>query len=91
MMVPASGKTPRRTTGRLLVTGVLDVVAAVLVAVAAFRLFGAFSGGDSNPPVCYNAAGDVVSCSLSQPVIMLPIFGVTLLVLAAWQLGRWRR
>jgi hypothetical protein len=89
MMVAVRGKTPR-PIGRLLVTGVLDVVAAVFVAVLAFRLFGAFSGGDTNPPVCYNAAADVVSCSLSQPVIMLPTFGVTLLVLAAWQLRRWR-
>jgi hypothetical protein len=61
------------------------------VALVAFRLFGAYSGIDTNPPVCYNAAGGVVSCSLDQPVVMLPAFALTLLVLIAWQVHCRRR
>jgi hypothetical protein len=69
---------------RVLVIGSLDLVAAALLAVVAFRLFGASSGVDTNPPVCHNANGGIVSCSLTQAVVMLPTFAISLLVLVVW-------
>lgn len=77
--------------GRTLAVGFIDVVAAILIAMLVFRLFGASSGVDPNPPVCYNAAGGVVSCDLTQAVLMLPTFGIVLFVLVVWQVFRWRR
>ena len=70
---------------------VVDVVVALAVALLVFRLFGATAGNDSNPPVCSNTSGGVVSCDLTAQVLMLPTFVVVLLVLATWQLVRARR
>jgi hypothetical protein len=73
MMALMHGDSGRRgTVRRLLVVCLVDVAAAALVSIVAFRLLGAYSGADTNPPVCYNAAGGVVSCALSQTVVMLP-------------------
>lgn len=58
-----------------------DVVVAASAAVLAFRLVGASSGVDTNPPRCSNAWGGEVSCNLTQPVVMLPTFLGVLLVL----------
>jgi hypothetical protein len=74
----------------VLVLGLVDVAAAALIAVLVFRTFGAYSGVDANPPVCSNASGNVVSCSLTAPVLMLPTFAVALLGLVAWQALRRR-
>lgn len=68
----------------------VDVLAAGAAALLVFRLFGAWSGVDTNPPVCSNAAGEVVSCSLTQPVLMLPTFVVVLALLVSWQVLRLR-
>ena len=70
---------------------VVDVVVALAVALLVFRLFGATAGNDSNPPVCSNTSGGVVSCDLTPQVLMLPTFVGVLLVLATWQLLRARR
>lgn len=75
---------------RVLVLGLVDVAAAALIAMLIFRMFGANSGVDTNPPVCSNASGNVVSCSLTAPVLMLPTFAVSLLGLVAWQTLRRR-
>ena len=80
----------RLTVRRALVLGLVDVVTAALIATFVFRLFGASSQDDTNPPVCSNAAGRVVSCELTQTVLMLPAFGVALFVLVTWQVRRWR-
>jgi hypothetical protein len=66
----------------------LDLVVAGAVALLVFQVFGATGGSDVNPPECTNAAGGVVSCSLTAPVLMLPAFGLTLLLLAVGQLRR---
>ena len=78
---------PARILGLL----VLDLVVAGAVALLVFRLFGANAGSDVNPPVCSNASGGIVSCDLTQEVLMLPTFGVTLLALLTWQAVRRRR
>lgn len=80
---------PRRGARRVIALGLLDMAAASLIAVLVFQLFGASSGVDTNPPVCYNASGGVVSCSLTQPVLMLPTFAIGLLGLVTWQTLRW--
>jgi hypothetical protein len=68
------------------------VAAAAVAAVLVFGIFGVQSVVETNPPVCYNALGQVVSCSLKPTVLMLPTFGVVVLGLAAWQTSRrWKR
>lgn len=76
--------------GRILLLGTADVVAAALLALLVFRMFGAYSGQDTNPAVCFNTTGNVVSCSLTPTVLMLPTLVVTLLALVAWQVSRRR-
>jgi hypothetical protein len=70
---------------RILVLGFIDVAASALIAVLVFRMFGAYSGVDTNPPVCHNVSGDVVSCSLTAPVLLLPTFAIALFGIVAWQ------
>lgn len=81
----------RRGVRGVVVLGLVDVAGALLIAVLAFRLFGASSGDDTNPPVCYNTTGGVVSCALTPPVLMLPTFAIALLGLVLWQTSRRRR
>ena len=71
--------------------GLIDNAVAMAVAVLVFSLFGAVSGEDTNPPVCYNGSGGVVSCSLTTTALMLPTFGLVLSSLAAWQLNAARK
>lgn len=78
---------PSRVLGLLAV----DVVVAGVVAVLIFWIFGVAGQDDVNPPVCSNAAGGVVSCDLTQEVLMIPTFVVTLLALIIWQVVRARR
>ncbi len=66
----------------------MDETGALLIAAYAFPLFGASSGDDTNPPVCYNTTGGVVSCTLTPPVLMLPTFVIALLGLVLWQTSR---
>lgn len=68
-----------------------DVGVAGAAAIVVFRMFGPTSGADTNPPVCYNAAGGIVSCSLTPATLMLPTFFGVLLILAIYQVIRWRR
>ncbi len=75
---------------KILATVAADVVVAGASALLAFRLFGAWSGVDTNPPVCSNAQGHEVSCSLTQPVLMVPTFVIVLLALLSWQMVRHR-
>ena len=74
---------------RVLVSALLDVAVATVAAVLVFWIFGVQSVAETNPPVCYNSSGQVVSCSLTAPMLMPPTFGVVLLGLAAWQTRRW--
>ena len=76
---------------RVLLLGALDIVVAGVVALLVFSIFGAVSADDTNPPVCHNRSGGVVSCSLTQSALMLPTFGVVLLGLGAWQVTRTRK
>jgi hypothetical protein len=87
---PTDSRTGIRST-RILLLGVLDVAVAGAVAIGVFRLIGASSGDDTNPPVCSNYAGGNVSCSLTAPVVMLPTFAIVLFALVAFQLIRRRR
>ena len=86
---PPVATSQRGVRGVLLMT-LMDVVAAALVSLLIFRLFGASSGDDTNPPVCYNASGGVVSCSLTPSILMLPTFVIVLMGLLAWQTRRRR-
>lgn len=76
---------------RTLALGIMGVIAAALTAMLVFHLFGASSGVDTNPPVCYNAAGGVVSCALTPPALMWPTFGITLLAIVMWRVLRRRK
>ena len=79
-------------TRRVLVLGLVDVAVATVVAVLVFWIFGVQSVAETDPPVCYNSSGQVVSCSLTAPMLMPPTFGVVLLGLAAWQTRRrWKQ
>ena len=78
------------STRRVLVLSLLDVAVAAVAAVLVFGIFGVVSVVETNPPVCYNAGGQVVSCSLRPAMVMLPTFGVVLLGLAAWHTSRRR-
>ena len=73
------------------VIALADVGAAGAAAILVFRMFGPLSGVDTNPPVCYNAAGYIVSCSLTPAKLMLPTFVGVLLILAIYQVIRRRR
>ena len=73
------------------VTALANVGVAGAVAILVFRTFGATSGADTNPAVCYNAAGGTVSCSLTPATLMLPTFFGVVLILAIYQLVRRRR
>jgi hypothetical protein len=81
----------REGTRPVVVLSLLDVAAAAVAAVLVFGLFGVESVAETSPPVCYNSLGQVVSCSLTPPMLMLPTFGVVLLGLAAWQTSRRRK
>jgi hypothetical protein len=85
------GMAERSGRRRLVLMGVIDIAVALAVAVSVFSSFGAVSGDDTNPPVCHNGSGGVVSCSLTTTALMLPTFGVVLSSLAAWQLNAARR
>lgn len=80
----------RSGIGRILVVALVDLAAAALIAVLVFRMFGAYVVDETNPPVCSNASGNVVSCSLTPTVLMLPTFLIALLGLLAWQALRRR-
>jgi len=81
-----------RRVRRVLLLWLIDLAVAALLAILVFRLFGAYSGNDTNPPVCSNASGDVVSCSLAREALLLPTFLIALLGLITWQVfaGRTR-
>lgn len=68
---------------RALAYGAYVLIAAV-VAYGVFMAFGAYSGVDTQPPVCYNAWSSVVPCSRTLLTVLLPTFVV---VLAALVIG----
>jgi hypothetical protein len=76
---------------RVLLLALVDVAAAAVVALLVSRTFGAVSGIDTNPAVCFNTAGGVVSCPLTPSVLVPATFVVVLAGLAAWQTRRCRR
>ncbi len=83
-------QTPTRWPVPLLLLA--DVGVAGLLALLVFRMVGAVSQADTNPPVCTNDAGNVVSCAMTPGAVMLPTFLVVLLLLVGYQLlGRRRR
>lgn len=89
---PGTGKASRAARVlHWLALAALDVGVAAVAAVLVFRIFGAVSADESNPPICYNTYGHVVSCAMTPAVVMLPTFVVVLLAMVALQLLRWRR
>ena len=82
------GEESSRGAAKAFLLMLLDVAVAAAAAILVFRMFGAVSGVDTNPPECYNSSGRVVSCALTAPVLVLPTFGVVLIGLLVWQ---WRR
>jgi fucose permease len=78
---------------RMLVLAAADLCVASAVAVGLWLVFGVFSRFESNPPICSNAFGGTIDCSLDTPsrVAQLVVFGIVLLVLLTLHAIRGRR
>jgi hypothetical protein len=86
-------RTADRSTGGIrgvVLLGLLDVAVAALIAVLVVRVFGVSSVAETDPPVCYDASGGIVSCSLTPSLLLVPTFAIVPLGLGLWQALRHR-
>jgi len=83
----------RHKVARLVLLGAVDLCLAVALALGFWFVFGVFSVGESDPPICANYFGHSVDCALEGPMDLARyvLFGVLFASLLAFHAVQGRR